>query len=412
MSLGSDLRSAIKVITDALDRRRQGGELRHRLEAAGPLPPGRFEIAVHFPDDPMNLYQVRQWYAPLVELAKTHPVLIITRNVVASNQLMAESPLPVAFCHRVEDVEQVLATQPIKIVLYVNQNTRNFQMFRYGHRWHVFICHGESDKSYMSSNQIASYDYTFVAGQAAHDRLRPALWDYDLERRAIRIGRPQIDHLRESRSPLPVDGRTSLLYAPTWEGDRPAMSYGSIRSHGERLVEAVLADPRYRLVYRAHPRSGVNDPEYGAAHRRIVAAIEKANAADPGAGHLVDTGGQLDWQLAHTDVAVLDVSAMIYDRLAVGKPLLVTRPVRAEAEIDEQGYLQACEWLTADRAGSVLIEADRLRADPTAVADLARWSEHYFGDTTPGVATAAFQAAVERLLAEWESWHSGSVTAT
>ncbi len=115
----------------------------------------------------------------------------------------------------------MLAEQDIRIVLYVNQNTRNFQMFRYGHRWHVFINHGESDKMYMSTNQFKAYDYALVAGEAARARLSRVLWDYDLDRRTFSIGRPQADHY-SGDLPYEPDERTVVLYAPTWEGDRPS----------------------------------------------------------------------------------------------------------------------------------------------------------------------------------------------
>src|SRR5690606_5481872 len=101
----------------------------------------------------------------------------------------------VAFAKKVTDLEQLIEEQPLDVILYVNQNTRNFQMMRYAHRWHVFINHGESDKMYMTSNQHKAYDFAFVAGDAARARLARALWDYDVESRTFLIGRPQSDHL-------------------------------------------------------------------------------------------------------------------------------------------------------------------------------------------------------------------------
>ena len=48
---------------------------------------------------------------------------------------------------------------------------------------------------------------------------------------------------------------------------------------------------------------------------------------------MYDDAPELGWQLSAPDVAVVDISAMVYDRLAANKPLLVTRPVSTEAEI-------------------------------------------------------------------------------
>ncbi|WP_258059840.1 MULTISPECIES: hypothetical protein [unclassified Rathayibacter] len=399
--LRTDARLARKVGGELLAARRARHAVTRLLAERGPLPEGRFEIGVYFADGDINLYQLRQWYRPLAELAETHPVVLLSRNAGAAEVLLRESPVPVAYVRSVADLESTIASQPLRIVLYVNQNARNFQMMRYGRRWHVFVNHGESDKMYMTTNQFKAYDYSMIAGDAALARLRRVLWDYDFDRRALAIGRPQADHFAGA-VPFTPDERRVVLYAPTWEGDRPAAGYGSIRSHGTALVRGLLADPRFRLVYRPHPRSGAVDSDYAAADRAIVAMIAAANAADPRAGHVHDTGAELGWQLAAADLAILDVSAMVYDRLATGRPLLVTRPVSAEAEVDESGYLGDAEWLHAEDASAIIARIDSAEHDPESVERLERWVHRYFGDTSPGAATRRFHEAIEHLLTEWE----------
>ncbi len=401
MTLGSDLRAVRKLVGDLVGTRRSGARLARERHAHPAPAAGTIEIAVYFADSVVNMYQVRQWYAPLQELARRWPVAVVARTPSTVLSLWQESGLPTVYARSVADLERFIAEQPLKIVLYVNQNAKNFQMFRYGGMWHVFINHGESDKMYMTTNQFKAYDYALVAGPAALERLTRALWDYDLQRRAIEIGRPQTDHLSGGPA-LPADGRVVVLYAPTWEGDRASAAYGSIASHGERLVGALLSTGRHRVVYRPHPRSGVVDAEYGRANRAIIAAIQRANAAEPDAGHLVDTGGALGWQLAVADVAITDISAMIYDRLATGRPIVVTRPASPKAEVDERGYLGDAEWLTAEDARDVVAVLDRVLTDEAAGQRLRRWSRHHFGDTAPGSSTERFHAAIELLIAEWE----------
>ncbi|MFD5224986.1 CDP-glycerol glycerophosphotransferase family protein [Microbacterium sp. NPDC058342] len=405
MGVVSDGKKAYRLLQKALASRSAVQRVRRTLKAQGPHPRDHYRIAVYFADGAVNLYQMRQWYRPLAGLAERWPVVVLSRSATGAEKLIEEDGPPVAFVPTVRNLEKFLAKQDIRIVLYVNQNTRNFQMFRYGRRWHVFINHGESDKMYMTTNQYKAYDYAFIAGQAARDRLARTLWDYDLERRAIEIGRPQADHYSGSL-PYTPDERMVVLYAPTWEGDRPSAHYGSIATHGEQLVRGLLATGRHRVIYRPHPRSGVINEEYGAAHRRILSAIAEANASDAGAQHVYDDGPELGWQLAAADVAVVDISAMVYDRLAAGKPLLITRPADERASIDTKGYLSACEWLTVSGARDIVAEVERVSADDEAVARLRTWVQHYFGDTTPGAATAKFHAAIEQLMGKWEEWHA------
>jgi hypothetical protein len=401
MGLFQDASLGVKIIKNALTQRRVRATLERQLASSAPLEPGRFKIAVYFADGKVNLYQLRQWYKPLADLAEKWPVVVFSRAAGGASALLEECPVPVAYVRRVAALEEALADQDIRIVLYVNQNTRNFQMMRYGRRWHVFINHGESDKMYMTTNQFKAYDYSLVAGDAAITRLKRVLWDYDFDKRAIKIGRPQADYYTGAL-PYTPDDRTVVLYAPTWEGDRAAAAYGSVATHGVTLVRALLATGRHRMIYRPHPRSGVVDPVFAAANKQIIADIAAANERDASAQHVFDEGAELGWQLAAADMAIVDISAMVYDRLAAGKPLLVTRPVSAEAEIDTGGYLSDCEWLDAANAGDIVSRIDHLEHDDAAARRLTTWVERYFGDTTPGVATARFHAAVQHLMEEWD----------
>jgi hypothetical protein len=408
VALVSDAKKAIALVRKAVVSRSAVIDVRRTLATRPRHAPHHYRVAVYFADGAVNMYQMRQWYKPLAELAKIWPVVVLSRAATGAQALLAEDAPPVAFVPTVRDLERFLAKQDIRVVLYVNQNTRNFQMFRYGRRWHVFINHGESDKMYMTTNQYKAYDYALVAGDAARERLSRVLWDYDLDRRTIAIGRPQADHY-SGVLPYAPDDRTVVLYAPTWEGDRPSAHYGSIVTHGEALVAALLATGRHRVIYRPHPRSGVVAPAYGAANRRIIAAIAAANAADPAAHHVFDDGPDLGWQLAAADVAVVDISAMVYDRLAADKPLLITRPADPAAVIDTHGYLSACEWLDPGAAGSIVAETERVLGDVDAVARLEEWVQRYFGDTSPGAATQRFHGAIRHLMDEWDRWYSRSV---
>jgi hypothetical protein len=397
----ADARLGLKVAADLLQSRRIRSVLARQLARTPRLPNDTFEIGVYFADGDVNLYQLRQWYKPLAELAKTRPVVILSRNPAAMSALLKESPIPAVYVRRVSDLESFIERQPLRLILYVNQNTRNFQMMRYSRRWHVFINHGESDKMYMTTNQFKAYDYSLIAGDAAVARLTRVLWDYDFDKRAIQIGRPQADHY-SGALPYPVDDRTVVLYAPTWEGDRAAAAYGSIASHGVALVTALVKSGTHRVIYRPHPRSGVVDPSYKTADSAIRALLDQANARDRSANHVVDLGPELGWQLSAADVAIVDISAMVYDRLASGKPLLVTRPVNTAAEIDDSGYLAEAEWLTAERSPSIVELIDNLTHDRAAAERLKFWVERYFGDARPGAATERFHTAVEWLLTEWD----------
>lgn len=403
MQIQSDWKRARRLAKRVWKGRKALFSVRELVAERGPLASGRYRIGVYFADSDVNIYQMRQWYGPLRDIDRTRPVLLLARNPAGAELLMAESGLDVAFVQKVKHIERLIEEQPLDLILYVNQNAHNFQMLRYSSRWHVFINHGESDKMYMTTNQVKAYDFALVAGDAARARLSKALWRYDVEDRTFAIGRPQADYFT-GEPPFAPDERTVVFYAPTWEGDRPSASYGSVMSHGETLVRRLLETGRHRLVYRPHPRSGVVDPEFGEANRRIIEAIAEANRRDPAARHVYDESPALGWQLSLPDVAICDISAMVYDRLATGKPVIVTRPVEPEAKVDAGGYLSVCEWLDAEESDRVVDVLDRVIGDDAARDRLSTWSRHYFGDVSPGAQTTRFRNAVERLLELADEW--------
>ncbi len=401
MAILNDVKSVRRIALNLIRSRRNRRSLATLLESLPTLDLNSIRIAVYFADTKVNLYQIRQWYEPLAELAKTWPVAIITRSPSATLVMIDESPVPVVYLRKVADLEQFVNDQDLRITFYVNQNTKNFQMFRYGRMWHVFVNHGESDKMYMTTNQFKAYDYSFIAGEAARERLRRKLWNFDLDTRTLMIGRPQADHFA-GELPYTPDDRTVVLYAPTWEGDRDAAAYGSIASHGVTLVKALLATGNHRVIYRPHPRSGVVDEVYKRANESIISAIASANARDRSAQHIYDDGKSMGWQLVAADVAITDVSAMVYDRLAVGKPLIIARPVNPAAEIDTDGYLGAAEWLDATEVSDIVAIVERVQNSPEAQERLEHWVTRHFGDTTPGQATRRFHDAVQKLVTEWD----------
>lgn len=172
MKLINDMVLARKLAATGLRRLQARKKLARAVATRGRLATHHFRIGVYFADSEINIYQMRQWYAPLRELSKRWPVLVLARNEEAAVRLFDESGLAVAPLRNVSDIERLLDEKPLDIILYVNQNTRNFQMMRYSDRWHVFINHGESDKMYMTSNQYKAYDYALVAGDAARSGLQ------------------------------------------------------------------------------------------------------------------------------------------------------------------------------------------------------------------------------------------------
>ncbi|WXZ51024.1 hypothetical protein WDV94_07800 [Clavibacter tessellarius] len=67
MGLLNDARLGVRAIRSLVQQRRARGSLQRKLALRPPSPQGEYRIAVYFADSAVNMYQIRQWYRPLVE---------------------------------------------------------------------------------------------------------------------------------------------------------------------------------------------------------------------------------------------------------------------------------------------------------------------------------------------------------
>jgi hypothetical protein len=361
-----------------------------RVRRNGSIPDGA--VALFFAAPPENMYQFDLWRRPLERLAASRPVFVIVDRPDTGQLVLASSTLPVAFARGTPALEALVARHQVRVVLYVNQVEANFRMLRFAEPVHVQLGHGESDKVFSVSNQHKAYDLTFVGGEAGRDRLACALREFDVDRRTVQIGRPQLDHDYPGAPEWPRDSGLRVWYAPTWEGDRPSMAYGSVATHGEAMVKALLADPSIRVIYRPHPRTGRISPAYAAADRRLRALL-----AAGGDRHLVDEG-DYGWQWKFADACITDISSVAYDWLATGKPLVITEPVAAAADRPPSALLDTLPLLAAEDARQVRVVLHRLgldRAHPARDPQLIELAGYYFGDTANRASSRRFAAAIE-----------------
>lgn len=337
------------------------------------------DLAIYFADGPENVYQLDQWLRVVEALPHTSTVIVSRPDT--GRLVRRRTSLPLVFAPGSSHLEHLVSRGSLQVVLYLNHLDLNFRMLRFADPVHVHLGHGESDKDSSVSNQKKAYDLVLVAGQAAKDRIARRLRQFDVEARTREIGRPQLDLTYAGAPTWPDDGSIRVLYAPTWEGDRPSMAYGSILSHGIELARALVHDPRYRLIYRPHPRAGFNSAPYAAADREIRDIVTRN-----GDRHVVDLG-EYGWQWDFADVCVTDISSVAYDWLATAKPLLVTRPSDPRVRIPPSRLLEEVDLLGASDAAHV---GDLLG---TSAPDAAL-SRYYFGETADGASTCRFRSAI------------------
>jgi hypothetical protein len=333
-----------------------------------------------------NLYQLRQWLQPLERLQSRFSVKVFYTSPFVAKELEGSSIQGVYFEGQNELTDALYEHAP-KVLLYPNQNVRNFYALRYSEAVHVFVSHGESDKAYMSQNTIKRYDLYFAAGRAAIDRISSKVSHYDSAKRIIEIGRPQ----SLDTYPLPADfvqsTKKRVLYAPTWEGVTKATRYTSIVSHGAKLVQALIASGNYQITYRPHPLSGSRDSEVKSANEAIKKMIRQAiksesASSESSSAHHIDES-PFGWHLGYHDLMISDISAIAYDWLSTGNPILLTKPVEKKAIVEEFPLVDKLYSITeADLSQIEQLVADQFAEDSDHKKISSELNAYYFRQPT------------------------------
>lgn len=368
-------------------------------------------VMVYFPGTQEDIYQLRQWYGPLRALDERHSLIVVLQDSRTARIVRAESGLAAITIARYGRLDDLLSRSEVKLALYVNHSPQNFAALRFMSLAHIYLSHGDSDKGVSVSNQVKAYDFLFVAGQAAIDRIQNYTMLYDAAQHCMLIGRPQLDDERARRGSAGSSARTAsqgvstVLYAPTWEGAQPSLAYGSVVSHGPVLVRSLLADGRFTVVYRPHPLNGVTSAEYSAADAEVRRLLTDAAAQNPAKGHRVETDLPVSDSFARADLLVCDVSAMAMSWLPSGKPMVITEPASSAVVTARTRMLDVVPRLSvADLPGVVDMVVDQLEHDPARVGRAAL-VDYYLGDITPGAATKRFLDACTRVIAiRDEAW--------
>ena len=357
------------------------------------------EVIAYFGDDPTRLYQLLQWLPVLERLGDSHSVAIVTRSPETEEVVRSRTDLPVYDAPEFAQLADLYEQLDPKVALYCNNGMRNFQSLLHGRTLHVHINHGESDKQSMVSNNAKAYDRVLVAGEAAVQRHRAGLMEFD-DSRLVRIGRPQLDL---SPDPiLPPSERRTVLYAPTWEGDADYNDYTSVDVFGVQIMRALLAVPDVRVVYKPHPKVTTSlTPEISDAHQQILALLHDAASRDVSAGHLATCEADILAVFHGCDAMVTDVSSVGLDwlYLQTDKPIFITDRHHDGERLRTEVPVSRCADVVDDTNLAELTDlvAQRLAHDEHRIARTAM-RHHYFDELGVGDSTQRFLETVGELV--------------
>lgn len=273
------------------------------------------QIALYFSGDMGSIYQIEQWFGPLEVLHKKSTIVIVTRIKAVYEWLTYNTEFIIVYCRTIQDLTNLYEESNFKCILYVNHGFKNFQSLMNHRALHIHINHGESDKTSTITNQAKSYDYVYVVAQAGYDKYNNNLIKKDMSN-FIKIGRPQLEHV-ENLDKFQTD-KTVVLYAPTWEGTHDSMNFSSLQEYGLSMVQQLLNDSNYFVVYKPHPNTGSRDSKIKKINEAIISMLAESESAE------VISSGNINSLYSNVDICIFDNSAVAIDYLKVDKPMIMT----------------------------------------------------------------------------------------
>ncbi|WP_433831037.1 CDP-glycerol glycerophosphotransferase family protein [Actinoplanes sp. CA-015351] len=394
-------------------------------------------------------YQVDSWLGVLAGLRHRAAILVRERKHLTR---IAPTTLPIICVPRGPDVMD-LDLPDLKAVLYVGNTGNNIQMLRTNGVRHVFVGHGDSDKVASTNPFSRVYDEVWVAGRAGRDRYSRA-GSAVADSSIVEVGRPQLAAVEPARTDRRV---FTVLYAPTWEGWSTDLAVSSVPVMGLTIVKTLLAlSPDIRIIYKPHPLTGYQDPVTKRVNQKIIDLLgdsghaserlteldrliaELAGPESPddaqatrdhgtpsperharlieaerewqrlsweGSAHRTVTGPRPDLYSCfnQADLMIADISAVVSDFVASGKPYVVTN-VRDQDE-DEfraaQTVAGGAYLLGSDAAGLAgLVRALRQPVPDDPMAERRERLRHYLlGPGTPAPMDR-FNDAVDAVIAK------------
>lgn len=361
------------------------------------------EFCVYFGSGIGARYQIGMWLPyfrrigrPFLIVTRSLPMLEEIRDLVAAGGENGGEQIPVLYRPTLRSLEDVVVPS-MKVAFYVNNAVRNTHLIERRELTHVWLNHGDSEKPACYNPVHAIYDRIFAAGQAAIDRYARHGVTIPASKFVV-VGRPQVETITPARSPIGLIGTPTVLYAPTWQGPYADSRVYSLPG-GTQIVRALL-ERGARVIFRAHPFNH----RFPAA-RAMVAEIADLLAADrqrTGRDHLWGAAAERDLTVEEcfnsSDAMIADVSAVISDYLASGKPFAVVsvgrtaEQLRTEAPAAAAGYPIAEDLSNLDQVLEALLISDPL------AGEREQMRSYYLGDFVGSRAADGFLRAAHELL--------------
>ncbi|RIY37925.1 hypothetical protein [Psittacicella gerlachiana] len=255
---------------------------------------------------------------------------ILVRNREMLNWLKETYPfVSVAYCKRDQDVEQLLTNiDSVHSILYPSNTANLIHTLRYSEYKHIFIGHGDSDKSASAHKFFRVYDQIWVAGQAHIDRFANA--GFSIASEFVKVGRPSLKEVIVQTKEAWHERNYNVLYLPTWEGVLEEANYSSVK-HAGSILTHVREKLNLPVSVKFHPLTGTRDSFLD----NIEANVIKSLLAKGIEAKVVSKLEPINEGIGQANIFICDISAVVSECIAANGPIFVYVPKDKHLQISK-----------------------------------------------------------------------------
>lgn len=249
-------------------------------------------------------------------------VLILIRDKELYDWLILKYPRwSFAYAKSYKDIDQLLPKFKLISHMYYSSNTGNtIHTLKYNEIKHIFLGHGDSDKTASAHKYFRVYDEIWVSGQAHIDRFKNV--GFDINKMIFQIvGRPPLRHIL-SNNKVAWNERMELscLYLPTWEGVYEEGNYSSVGLSYQIMEVLLSVGVDTKITAKFHPVTGSRDPKLKNINQELPKKVNSEKLT------IAEASVSVDYLITQSNIFICDISAVVSECLAANCPIFVYIP--------------------------------------------------------------------------------------
>lgn len=317
-------------------------------------------------------FHIELWIEHLRE-ALGDNVFVILRSAPLFDAVKNREDIDCVYVRDGRDAEQLVYQCPsLRTVFYVSNTGNVVHFVRLNHLSHVFLGHGDSEKSASCHRFFRVYDEVWTAGQAHIDRfmgsgLRFESLDFKI------VGRPG---LKTALAEPLVSSGTRFLYLPTWEGYQDSQNYSSL-ALSQTFLTNVATNIGYMPVVKFHPWTGKQADTPHHKEETLSKAFDDLNLPID----IQPRKASIASVMHDVDFLICDISSVITDFLITLRPIFVYMSPKTKMHLasSRMPYTEYVYPFSTPEELEGLIDQVIVRGDDV-LADARRIALNYFID--------------------------------